>query len=97
VNKSDLIEALAADQKMTIATASEIIDTILDSMTSTLVVGDNIEIRGFGSFVVKNYEPYEGRNPKTGVKIAVKPKKLPFFKVGLELKKAVDDGGGKKK
>jgi len=96
VNKSDLIEVLAADQKVPLSTASGIVDTILDAMTKELVKGGNIEIRGFGSFVVKKYEPYEGRNPKTGVKIEVKPKKLPFFKVGLELKKAVDDGGKKK-
>ena len=95
MNKSDLIEALAADQKITLSTASEIVDTILDSMTEELVQGGNIEIRGFGSFVVKNYETYEGRNPKTGEKIEVKPKKLPFFKVGLELRKAVNDGGKK--
>jgi len=96
MNKSDLIVALAVDQKVTVSTASGIIDTILDTMTEELVKGGNIEIRGFGSFVVKNYEPYEGRNPKTGEKIEVMPKKLPFFKVGLELKKAVDDGGKKK-
>ena len=96
MNKSDLIEVLAADQKVPLSTASGIVDTILDAMTKELVKGGNIEIRGFGSFVVKKYEPYEGRNPKTGVKIEVKPKKLPFFKVGLELKKAVDDGGKKK-
>jgi len=96
MNKSDLIVALAVDQKVTVSTASGIIDTILDTMTEELVKGGNIEIRGFGSFVVKKYEPYEGRNPKTGVKIEVKPKKLPFFKVGLELRKAVDDGSKKK-
>jgi len=96
VNKSDLIEVLAADQKVPVSTASGIVDTILDAMTEELVKGGNIEIRGFGSFVVKKYEPYEGRNPKTGVKIEVKPKKLPFFKVGLELRKAVDDGSKKK-
>jgi integration host factor subunit beta len=95
VNKSQLIEALSRDQKVTISTASDVVDTILDAMTKTLVAGDNIEIRGFGSLVVKNYESYEGRNPKTGAKIEVKPKKLPFFKTGLELRKAVYAAGKK--
>ena len=97
MNKSDLIEALATDQKVTISTSSNIVDTILDTMTHALVAGDKIEIRGFGSFTVRHYEPFEGRNPKTGEKTDVKAKKLPFFKVGLELKKAVDGGGGDKK
>jgi integration host factor subunit beta len=96
VNKSDLIETIAEELKLPVSATAGIVDTILDTMTNTLVAGDKIEIRGFGSLVVKKYEPYEGRNPKTGEKITVKPKKLPFFKVGLELRKAVD-GEGKKK
>ena len=96
MNKSQLIEAMAEELKVPVSTSSDIVDTILDSMTGTLVAGDNVEIRGFGSFTVRNYKPFEGRNPKTGEKADVKAKKLPFFKVGLELKKAVDDGGGKK-
>ncbi len=96
MNKSDLIEALAADQKMTVSTASGIVGTILDSMTEALVAGDSVEIRGFGSLTVRHYEPYEGRNPKSGVVTHVKAKKLPFFKVGLELRKAVDDDGKRK-
>jgi integration host factor subunit beta len=59
-------------------------------MTDALAKGDNIEIRGFGSFSVKEYGTYYGRNPKTGEKIKVKPKKLPFFKVGKELKERVN-------
>ena len=96
MNKSDLIEAITEELKFPVSATAGIVDTILDTMTHALVAGDKIEIRGFGSFVVKKYEPYEGRNPKTGEKITVKHKKLPFFKVGLELRKAVD-GDGKKK
>jgi len=55
-----------------------------------MINGDRIEIRGLGSFVTKNYESYTGRNPKTGQSITVRPKKLPFFKVGKELKELVD-------
>nr|WP_279384184.1 integration host factor subunit beta [Geotalea toluenoxydans] len=69
--------------------AEEIINSIFESMTNALLTGDRIEIRGFGSFVVKSYQSYMGRNPKTGESIAVKSKKLPFFKVGKELKEKV--------
>jgi integration host factor subunit beta len=61
-------------------------------MTETLVKGDNVEIRGFGSFTVKHYDSYTGRNPKTGIETKVNAKKLPFFRVGKELKEAVNAG-----
>ena len=91
MNKSDLIEALATDQNLPIKVAEAIIATMVVAMTETLVNGDNVEIRGFGSFTVREYQSYDGRNPKTGKKIEVKPKKLPFFKVGKELREAVND------
>ena len=59
--------------------------------------GKRIEIRGFGSFVVKHYDSYHGRNPRTGESIQVKPKRLPFFKVGKELKERVDEKDSGKK
>ncbi len=59
-------------------------------MSDTLTHGGRIEIRGFGSFIVKDYKAYMGRNPKTGEVINVNPKKLPFFKVGKELRELVD-------
>lgn len=90
MNKSELIEALAQEMDMPIRQASAILSTILETMMESLERGDSIEIRGFGSFVVKTYEPYTGRNPKTGQQIKVSPKKLPFFKVGKELKERVD-------
>jgi integration host factor subunit beta len=90
MNKSELIEALAQKQGLPTKTAASIVNTILDAMVETLVRGDNIELRGFGSFTVKEYETYTGRNPKTGVPILVKPKKLPFFKVGKELRESID-------
>jgi integration host factor subunit beta len=89
MNKSELIEALAAKKGLSFKKAEEIINTIFDTMTDALVAGDRIEIRGFGSFVVNEYKSYVGRNPKTGESIEVKPKKLPFFKVGKELKERV--------
>ena len=91
MNKSELIEALTEETKLPLRDASAIANTILDAMSDALANGDSIEIRGFGSFVVKQYGAYYGRNPKTGDKIKVRPKKLPFFKVGKELKELVND------
>ena len=62
-----------------------------NTITQSIVSGGRVEIRGFGSFMVKDYKPYIGRNPKTGSQIQVPPKKLPFFKVGKELKEMVDN------
>jgi integration host factor subunit beta len=89
MNKSEMIEALAEKKGISLKKAEEIINTIFDSMTNAMLSGDRIEIRGFGSFVVNDYKAYTGRNPKTGDSIAVKPKKLPFFKVGKELKERI--------
>ena len=90
MNKSELIEALAQETQLPLRDASSITNTILEQMIETLAAGESIEIRGFGSFVVKTYESYMGRNPKTGQKINVPPKKLPFFKVGKDLKERVN-------
>ncbi len=89
MNKSELIESLATKKGISFKKAEEIINTIFESLAQSLIEGHRIEIRGFGSFVVKEYTAYTGRNPKTGESIAVKPKKLPFFKVGKELKERV--------
>ncbi len=61
-------------------------------MEAALKRGERIEIRGFGSFELRSYRPYEGRNPRTGVRVSVQPKRLPFFKVGKELKERVNEG-----
>ena len=95
MTKSDLIEALSEELNLPVREAKGIITTILDTMTEALVNGNKIEIRGFGSFSVKQYGSYTGRNPKTGEKTKVKPKKLPVFKVGRRLKEAVDGGRSK--
>ncbi len=89
MNKSELIETLAVNNGISYKRAEEVINTIFDSLTNAMLSGERIEIRGFGSFVIKEYKAYMGRNPKTGDAIAVKPKKLPFFKVGKELKERV--------
>lgn len=92
MNKSELVEALASERDLTYKKSEEIVNIIFDSMAETLTQGGRIEIRGFGSFVVKDYKSYMGRNPKTGEIIRVKPKKLPFFKVGKELRERVNEG-----
>ncbi len=90
MNKSDLIAVLAAKQKLTEKQATDIINLTFDGFTEELKKNGRIEIRGFGSYFVKEYDTYTGRNPKTGEKTAVKPKRLPFFKVGKELKDMVN-------
>lgn len=96
MNKSELIEALAEKINVPIREAASITNTLIDTMSEALAKGDSIEIRGFGSFVVKEYDSYTGRNPKTGEKIKVSPKKLPFFKVGKDLREQVNRHRDKK-
>jgi integration host factor subunit beta len=90
MNKSDLIAALTKKEHLTEKLAMEIVNLVFDEFTNALKNGDRIEIRGFGSFVARKYDAYKGRNPKTGKVVEVKAKRLPFFKVGRELKKRVD-------
>ena len=90
MNKSELVEALANENGLTYKKAEEIVNLMFDAMSATLADGGRIEIRGFGSFVVKDYKSYMGRNPKTGEVIEVRPKRLPFFKVGKELRERVN-------
>ncbi|MDF1614268.1 HU family DNA-binding protein [Desulfurivibrio dismutans] len=90
MNKSELIAALAQNTELPVREAGAVTGTILEAMTAAMARGENIEIRGFGSFVVKDYDSYHGRNPKTGEKISVPPKKMPFFKVGKELREKLN-------
>ncbi|MEA1867270.1 MAG: HU family DNA-binding protein [Thermodesulfobacteriota bacterium] len=94
MNKSGLIEVLSEDPVLDNQLAEFVVDEVFNAMTEALVKGDGVEIRGFGSFTVRKYAPYTGRNPKTGKNISVSPKKLPFFKVGKELRERVIDKVG---
>jgi integration host factor subunit beta len=96
MTKSDLIDVLCETQKMPKGRAELLINTIFESMEASLRRGERIEIRGFGSFEIRNYRAYEGRNPRTGATVNVRPKRLPFFKVGKELKERVNEGAGGK-
>ena len=89
MNKSELVESLAAKKTLPIKKAEEVVNAVFASMTDALLSGNRVEIRGVGSFVVKEYDAYIGRNPKTGETVHVKAKKLPFFKVGKELREKV--------
>ncbi len=90
MNKSGLIETLSKKEGLTEKKAIDIVNLIFKGFTDELKKGGRIEIMGLGSFVVRDYQAYTGRNPKTGKNIKVAPKKLPFFKVGKELKERVD-------
>jgi len=90
MTKAELIVALANEAGLTTSNAKEAVRVFFDEKSNALVKGDRVEIRGFGTFKVKNYDGYAGRNPKAGEPIKVKPKKLPFFKCGRELKGRVD-------
>ena len=86
MNKSELGKALADQANISLDEATLVVNTFVDSMKDSLLEGGRVEIRGFGSFKVKEYGSYAGRNPRTGEKVAVEPKRLPFFRAGKELK-----------
>ena len=88
--KSEIIELLAAECGISIRETWDIVGTILNTMSDALSRGESIELRGFGTFKIKQYGTYTACNPKTQEKVLVKPKKLPVFKVGKELKEAVN-------
>jgi len=90
MNKNDLSKKLSERSNIPFNAARVIVNSIFDSMKESLEKGEGIEIRGFGSFVVRNYGAYKGRNPKTGKNVDVPSKKLPHFKVGKEMKELVN-------
>jgi integration host factor subunit beta len=92
VNKSELVQTLSRELNFSIKRTLGIIDTILDTVTEKLVAGEKVDIRGFGTFKVRQYDSYIGRRPNTGEQVEVKPKMLPIFKVGKALKEAVKIG-----
>ena len=92
MNKLELISALKSEANISKTEAARVIQLFFDSMTDAMAEGQRVEIRGLCSFFVKEYKAYTGRNPKTGEKVLIKPKKLPFFKSGKELRERVDYG-----
>ncbi len=94
MNKLELIAALKDKSGLTKSEAAEVVEIFFNSLTNALVHGERVEIRGLCSFFIKEYESYTGRNPKTGAKVTIPPKRLPFFKCGKELKEMVDKKQG---
>lgn len=90
MNKLELISTLKNEANISKAEAAKVVRIFFDSMADAMSQGKRVEIRGLCSFFVKDYKSYTGRNPKTGEKVIIKPKKLPFFKSGKELKERVD-------
>lgn len=90
MTKSELIEAVAQRSNITKSRAELVVNCVFDAMTAALERGEGIEIRGYGSFTVRRYHAYDGRNPRTGKAVSVPEKRLPFFKVGKELRERVN-------
>lgn len=90
MNKLELINRLKSEAGLTKTESAALVALFFNEMAAALASGDRVEIRGLCSFFVKKYQPYTGRNPKTGEKVKINPKKLPFFKCGMELKRRVD-------
>ena len=90
MNKLEIISALKNTANISKAEAAKVVQIFFGNMADAMAKGERVEIRGLCSFFVKEYKSYSGRNPKTGEKVLIKPKKLPFFKSGKELKERVD-------
>ena len=90
MTKTDLIAHLAAKKRLPYSQAEMIVEQIFRSMSEAFMRDEGVEIRGFGSFAIRHYKAYAGRNPRTGEAVGVRPKRTPFFKVGKELRQRVD-------
>ena len=90
MTKSELIEAVAKQSEITLDRAAIVVNAVFEQMIDAMKRGGRIEIRNFGNFTVKRYDGYIGRNPKSGEKVQVPPKRLPFFKSGLGLKEMIN-------
>lgn len=90
VTKADLIEELAKVAKVTKKQSEAIVDTVFDGITEALAKGEKVELRGFGSFRIRQRRARRGRNPKTGAIVAVPARRIPFFKVGKRLRERVN-------
>lgn len=91
MNKSELVKMLSEQHSLSNDEAVLVVNSFFDSVRDALLEGERVEIRGFGSFKVKDYSGYKGRNPKTGESVEVTSKKLPVFRAGKELKELVND------
>lgn len=90
MTKADLVAKVASQINLTKKQTEVIVNTVFQSITESLSEGKKVELRGFGSFRIRNRNPRIGRNPKSGDKVSVPAKKVPFFKAGKELRDLVD-------
>ncbi len=95
MNKIDIVNELSEKTNLNQKVAKVVVDTIIDAIKRAIATGERVEIRGFGSFSLRNYKSYMGRNPKNGDLVHVPEKKLPYFKVGKELRETVWRGDWK--
>ena len=92
MTKADLVEEVAKVTELTRKDSEVIVDTLFESVIKALKAGDKLEVRGFGSFRVRQRNARVGRNPKTGEKVEVPAKRVPYFKPSKELKDLINDG-----
>ena len=92
MTRSELVDAVARRRRVARPIAERVVNELFDAMRDALLWGERVEIRGFGSFKVQQYDGYAGRNPRTGAAVVVRPKRLPKFKVGKELRIRVNGG-----
>jgi integration host factor subunit beta len=91
MTKAELVERVARDTLLTKKHAELVVNTVFDSIVESLKDGDKIELRGFGSFRIRQRGPRIGRNPKTGDKVQVPPKRIPYFKPGKDLRELLNE------
>ena len=89
MNKSQIVEKLAEESDQNVRLTERVVNYFFNGVKDALNEGDKVEIRGFGSFFLKEYGSYVGRNPKTGDRVEVPPKRLPVFRVGKDLRERV--------
>ena len=94
MTKSQLIVQIAEEAKLSKGRAEAVVNAVFDAMIDALKRDEGVEIRGFGTFTVRHYKPYKGRNPRTGAAVHVGPKRLPYFKVGKELRERINGERG---
>ena len=94
MTKAGLVDEVARNVQVTKKQAEMIVNLVLDSIVDSLQHGEKIELRGFGSFRIRNRKSRLGRNPKTGEKVEVPPKRIPYFKPGKELKELINPEEG---
>ena len=97
MTKSDLIQLLAGRSNLSNKQSAVVANEVFEGMVEALTLGESIEIRGFGSFKLKNYPGYQGRNPRTGEVIEVADKRMPVFKVGKEMRERLQRGDAERK